>query len=66
MFQALEDGGANAGVRDSLQLPTSGPNSGRSHRDRELDLLNKQFQEQQAERVKELETLVMSKEQEIA
>jgi hypothetical protein len=44
----------------------SAPNSSRSHRDRDIELLNRQYQEQMADRVKELEMQLMTKEQEIA
>lgn len=58
MFQALEE---------SNNHPSSGANSARGRIDpsigaKEIDLLNKQFQEQMAERVKDLETQVMTKE----
>ena len=59
MFQALEEANHSS----------SNPNSARGHRGhdstigiREIDMLNKQFQEQMAERVKDLEMQVMTKE----
>lgn len=65
MFQALDDQALISANSNLQQL--SAPNSGRSsHNNRDMENLSRQFQEQQAERVKELETLVVSKEQEIA
>jgi len=71
MFQALDEAANNNNsVNQSsnalAQQLSSAPNSGRSHRDRDIEMLNRQYQEQMAERVKELELQVMTKEQDIA
>ena len=66
MFQALDDANNNMNQSSNALAQISAPNSARSHRDRDIEILNRQYQEQMAERVKELELQVMTKEQEIA
>ena len=65
MFQALDEANNHSAI-SSNAVQLSAPNSSRSHRDRDIELLNRQYQEQMADRVKELEMQLMTKEQEIA
>jgi hypothetical protein len=65
MFQALDEANNHLATPNNV-AQLSAPNSSRSHRDRDIELLNRQYQEQMADRVKELEMQLMTKEQEIA